>query len=108
MAAETRNHMKNELPFIRPTTPPARPKKNRITTKPMSTRCPGSPDERLDSPQHSQHYRDHDDRPEDRDHEPDHDLEDQRRGDDQHESRCGLPHDRRTPPMGLNLSLHTQ
>ena len=32
---ETRNHMKNELPFIRPTMPPARPKKNRMTIRPM-------------------------------------------------------------------------
>jgi hypothetical protein len=35
MQNETRNQMKNELPFIRPTMPPATPKHSRMKIRPI-------------------------------------------------------------------------
>src|SRR5436309_3180160 len=53
---EIKNHSTNELPFIRPTTPPARPKNSMITIRPMPAMGRPSPDERLDCPEHGDHH----------------------------------------------------
>src|SRR5580704_18118315 len=98
MTPEIRNHMKKELPLIRPKMPPARPKKNMMTSRPMPTLGLVLPDECLDCPEDRKHRRDHDHRPEDRDHEPDDDLQEQRSRSYQHDAGECLANDRRTRP----------
>src|ERR1700759_539948 len=106
MHAEIRNHRTNELPLTRPTTPPARPKKNRTTTRPMS---PGlaSPNERLDCPEdRADDCNDHDG-PEQPGHEADDELEGQHHGDDQDDRGDSFAHDGRgTRAMSLDFTLH--
>ena len=58
---ETRNHIQNELPLARPTYPPARPKKNRITSNPSPESDIGALplEERFDSPEGCGYHRDY-------------------------------------------------
>src|SRR6187200_1937683 len=82
------NHSRNELPFIRPMTPPARPKKKQMTRNaiargslgPRSEERPHRPDDRDDREHDGDeegHARDH----------ADHDLEQEPGRDRQHEDR---------------------
>src|ERR1700729_116031 len=91
---------------MRPTIPPARPKKNSITTKPMSPMGPASPDDGLDRPQNGKNRRNHHDGPENRHHKPDEDLDGKRRDDNQNQPRCRLPQHRRARAMSFNLRIH--
>src|SRR5947209_11351568 len=86
-----RNQMKNELPFMRPTTPPATPKKKRMTSSPEPCMKPRLlPDEGLKCPQHGEGDCDGDDDPDDGHHEADDDLQGDRGGREQHDE-CEEP-----------------
>src|SRR5436309_9990923 len=87
---EIKNHSTNELPFIRPTTPPARPKNSMITIRPMPDMGRPSPDERLDCPEHGDHRGDHYGRPQDRLDDADDDVDRERCRPDQDQS-CNRP-----------------
>src|ERR1700687_5149325 len=102
---ETRNHTKNELPLIRPTMPPASPKKNMMTISPMPP-IGASLQDRLQRPEDRDHDRHGDDRPEDRHHEPDQKLDRQRHGHDQDDTREEPFQDRRPCRAILYFSLH--
>src|SRR5450631_1545054 len=98
---DTRNQMKNELPFIRPTTPPARPKKNRITSRPRP--CTGPPDppdseQRVQGPEHG-YDRGHRERnPEHRDDEPYDHVDRERSYGDYHQAGDRALENRRLTP----------
>src|SRR6476619_5895198 len=92
--AEIRNQSTNELPLTRPTIPPARPKNNRTTTRPMSLGL-ASPNQRFDCPEDRGDDRNDQDRPEQPGNEADDELESQHHSDDQDESGDSFAHDGR-------------
>src|SRR5947209_3900409 len=79
-----RNHRKNELPFIRPMTPPARPKKKAMIRYAMSPPRAAS-EEDAQRPDHRDDRDDHDDDAGDGSRDPDDQLEEdvRRYGEDQ-------------------------
>src|SRR4051794_13352287 len=109
------NQRTNELPLMRPITPPASPKNRQMIANAMNGGGPPS-EQRTGGPE-DRHKSDHDpDEPRDARHDPDDDLqqepgcqrEDERRDDAHHERRSGLlfhgtyctPPAGRAPPLG--------
>ena len=90
---------------MRPTIPPARPKKNRITSRPMPCMGPAYQTSVLSAQSTAPNRRDHDDDPENRHHKPDDELDGQRSHDNENHSGRGFPHTiGGRAAMGLDLS----
>ncbi len=103
---ETRNHIKNELPFMRPTTPPASPKKNRMTSSP-SPACGGAYQTSvLSAHSTATQHRGHDDEPEDGHDEADDELHGDRGGHEQDHQREEPTQQRRPLRLDLELIVH--
>jgi hypothetical protein len=90
---------------MRPTAPPARPKKNRITMSPPP--CTELlPDQSLKRPQHPDYGEKDNRKPKDRQHQSDDQMDCQGHGRDQNQTRKRLPEDGRSPWLSLKLAAH--
>src|SRR5438270_13054587 len=92
---EIRNQTKNELPLIRPMVPPARPKKNMITIRPMDSMGLDLPEDSLQRPENRDHDHDHQGGPDDRLDDADRDPDRERCCPDQNQARHCPAEDRR-------------
>src|ERR687886_311668 len=106
--ADSRNHRRNELPFILPITPPASPKKNAMTRKAMAAAAPrvrGS-EQRAQRPDDRHDRHDDRDEPGDAGHDADDDLEEEPGRDGEHHAGQEARPDRRPRLLGLTVVVH--